>query len=43
MNFAEKNDFRKQIAEDIKDYQEKYPNINNICKEEWSFNFLGIR
>ena len=39
MNFAEKNDFRKQIAEDIKDYQEKYPNINNICKEEWSFNF----
>jgi len=32
-------DFRKQIEEDIKEYQLKYPNIKNINKDEWAFNF----
>ena len=32
-------DFRQQIMEDIRDYQEKYPNIENINKDEWAFNF----
>lgn len=33
------NSFRKQITEDIKDYQEAFPNIANIEKDEWAFNF----
>lgn len=32
-------DFRNQIKEDIIEYQKKYPNIENIQKEEWAFNF----
>lgn len=32
-------DFRKQIEEDIKEYQSKYPNISNIEKDEWAFNY----
>lgn len=32
-------DFRKQIEEDLADYEEKYPNIPNITKKEWAFNF----
>lgn len=33
------NDFRKQINEDIKEYQLRYPNIANIEKDEWAFNY----
>lgn len=32
-------DFRNQIQEDIEEYQRKYPNIQNIGKAEWAFNF----
>lgn len=32
-------DFRKQIEEDIRDYQKNFPNIPNIHKDEWAFNF----
>ena len=39
MDFINKTDFRKQIAEDIKDYQNNFPNIANIKKDEWAFNF----
>ena len=39
MNFIKKEDFRKQIAEDISEYQENYPNIENIKHDEWAFNF----
>ena len=31
--------FKKQIEEDIRDYQERFPNIQNIHKDEWAFNF----
>lgn len=31
--------FRKQIAEDIKAYQEENPNMPNILKPEWAFNY----
>jgi len=33
------SDFKKQIEEDIADYAEKYPNLANIKKPEWAFNF----
>lgn len=33
------NNFKSQIMEDIKEYQSKYPYINNIRKDEWAFNF----
>lgn len=33
------SDFRKQIEEDLVEYAEKYPNIPNINKLEWAFNF----
>lgn len=33
------SDFLKQIREDIEDYQNKYPNMANIHKDEWAFNF----
>lgn len=33
------NDFRTQICEDIKEYQLRYPNISNIEKDEWAFNY----
>lgn len=33
------NDFRTQISEDIKEYQIRYPNISNIEKDEWAFNY----
>ena len=33
------SDFRVQIKEDIQEYQERYPNIPNIDKPEWAFNF----
>lgn len=29
----------KQINEDIAEYQERFPNITNIKKPEWAFNF----
>lgn len=32
-------DFRNQILEDIEEYQKKHPNIKNIEKNEWAFNF----
>lgn len=32
-------DFRKQIEEDIKEYQEDYPFIANMKKDEWAFNY----
>ena len=32
-------DFRKQIEEDIREYQERYPHITNIKKDEWAFNY----
>ena len=33
------DEFIKQIREDIAEYQSKYPNIENIEKDEWAFNF----
>lgn len=32
-------DFRNQILEDIEEYKKLYPNIRNIEKNEWAFNF----
>ncbi len=32
-------DFRKQIKEDIEDYKLRFPNVSNIAKDEWAFNF----
>ena len=32
-------DFRIQIKEDIKEYQQRYPYIKNINKDEWAFNY----
>ena len=32
-------DFRKQIKEDIDDYKNRFPNISNMVKDEWAFNF----
>ena len=32
-------DFRKQIKEDIQDYQKRFNYIKNIEKDEWAFNF----
>lgn len=37
--FFRMNDFRTQIREDIKEYQLRYPNISNIEKDEWAFNY----
>ena len=31
--------FKKQIMEDIRDYQVNYPYIENIMKDEWAFNY----
>lgn len=31
--------FKNQILEDIIEYQKRYPNIKNINKNEWAFNF----
>ena len=33
------SDFKKQIQEDIKEYQVSYPYIRNIEKDEWAFNY----
>ncbi|MBR3694037.1 MAG: hypothetical protein IKL88_05880, partial [Erysipelotrichales bacterium] len=33
------SNFRKQIEEDIKEYQMNYPQISNIQKDEWAFNY----
>ncbi len=33
------SDFKKQIQEDIKEYQENYKYISNIEKDEWAFNY----
>lgn len=33
------NDFRAQIKEDINEYQQRYPYIENIKKDEWAFNY----
>jgi len=32
-------DFKKQIEEDIKDYQQNFPYVSNINKDEWAFNY----
>lgn len=32
-------DFREQIIEDIRYYQESYPHIDKMKKDEWAFNF----
>ena len=32
-------DFREQIIEDIRYYQESYPHIDKIKRDEWAFNF----
>lgn len=32
-------DFKEQILEDIREYQKEFPNIQNIHKNEWAFNF----
>lgn len=37
--FFKMDDFRTQIREDIKEYQLRYPNISNIEKDEWAFNY----
>lgn len=34
-----KDNFKKRIEEDLTEYAEKYPNIANINKKEWAFNF----
>ena len=34
-----KDNFKKKIEEDLIEYAEKYPNIANINKKEWAFNF----
>lgn len=33
------DNFRKQIEEDIREYQEEYSYIPNIEKDEWAFNY----
>ena len=33
------SNFKLQIEEDIREYQEKYKNIKNIEKDEWAFNY----
>lgn len=33
------SNFKKQIEEDIKEYQENYKYISNIKKDEWAFNY----
>ncbi len=33
------SDFKKQIQEDIEEYQENYKYISNIEKDEWAFNY----
>ncbi len=33
------SDFKKRIEEDLIEYAEKYPNVTNINKKEWAFNF----
>ena len=33
------SDIKRQIQEDLSEYCEKYPNIKNIQKPEWAFNF----
>ena len=32
-------DFKKQIDEDIQEYGVKFPNVENMNKPEWAFNF----
>ncbi|WP_028506346.1 AIPR family protein [Ruminococcus sp. FC2018] len=32
-------DFKEQLLEDFQDYRERFPNIQNIEKDEWAFNF----
>lgn len=32
-------DFKSQIIEDIREYQEEMPEISNIAKDEWAFNY----
>lgn len=33
------SDIKRQIKEDLEEYKEKFPNIPNIDKPEWAFNF----
>ena len=32
-------DFKEQLLEDFQDYRDRFPNIQNIEKDEWAFNF----
>lgn len=32
-------DFKKQIEEDIREYQQRFPYVSNINKDEWAFNY----
>lgn len=32
-------DFKKQIHEDIVEYQQRFQHVPNIHKDEWAFNF----
>ena len=33
------SDFRTQLVEDFEMYRKRYPNIANMSKDEWAFNF----
>ncbi len=33
------SDFRKQIEEDIISYQERFPHVEELKKDEWAFNY----
>lgn len=33
------SDFRTQLLEDFEMYRKRYPNIANLSKDEWAFNF----
>ena len=33
------SDFRTQLVEDFEMYRKRYPNIANLAKDEWAFNF----
>ena len=33
------SDFKKQIDQDIKEYQSRLKYVSNINKDEWAFNY----
>ena len=37
------NSFKSQIESDIAEYQENFPNISKIHKDEWAFNSTDTR